>query len=207
MCTFYLSASPSSWTSSLCKVYIYLSYLHILYIHTHSHVSLTYTLWRWFNCQIENANQVITLRVKIAHWYCQGWGPLFYKGWLWYKASATPFQTVFLKGWFLQPAQMVLFNKHCIIKVWKSLIPKTLRRHNHLNTQAKGVNEKYNQIECTKGAEGMRNTGSREYWKDKRILFFHTGKVCYFKTGADKLFKSHLPSLTQEQDTFKRYRV
>lgn len=64
---------------------------------------------------------------------------------------------MFLKGWFLQPAQMVLFNKHCIMNVWKSLIPKTLQRHNNLNTQATWVNEKYNQIEHTKGTEGMKN--------------------------------------------------
>lgn len=76
---------------------------------------------------------------------------------VWEKTSAAPFKNMLLKGWLLQPAQMALFNKHCIMKVWKSLIPKTLQRHNHLNTQAKWVNEKYNQIECTKGTEGMKN--------------------------------------------------
>lgn len=40
--------------------------------------------------------------------------------------------------------------------------------------------------------------------KDKRIIFFWTKNVSYFKSKADELFVSHLPSFLKNKDTFKK---
>lgn len=62
------------------------------------------------------------------------------------KTAAAPFKNLFFKGCSLQPAQVVLLDKHSIMTVVKSLILKTLQRTSHLNAQAKRVKVNYDQM-------------------------------------------------------------
>lgn len=190
MRTSYLSKSPLSCPHLFCKN-CFSSYL-----------SLPKHFWWWFNYHIfKKTSQVVPFRKKAPDWYHQGWGPLLYERSVWEQTSASSFKNMFLKEWFLQLVHMVLFNKHFhIMKVWKSLIPKSLQRGNHLNTQVTWINEKYNQIERTRRTEGMENTIQLGVGllKGQENNIFQTMNVSHFKTKAE-LFVSYFPQFPQEQ--------